>query len=161
MSARDFLGGSGPPFPQLPYVTEQVAMNSERALDGFVVLGCAAALYGLGWALREFAMPNFRPLVFALVGMGALVFIGVNPILWEIAGVTVDEDALTCHYWTGESRSIPWGEVTDVTVDEGALFPMFLDDTTLVVGSEENVCAIPAFLPGSAEVAVVVEAFGP
>ena len=136
-------------------------MSSERALDGFVVLGCAAVLYGLGWALRRFAMPNFRPLVFALVGMGALVFIGVNPILWEIAGVTVDEDGLTCQYWTGESRAIAWEQVTEVTVEDGALFPMFLDDTTLVVRGQEDACAIPAFLPGSAEVAVVVDAYAP
>ena len=46
-------------------------------------------------------------------------------------------------------------------MEDGALFPMFLDDTTLVVRGEEDACSIPAFLPGSAEVAVVVDAYAP
>jgi hypothetical protein len=156
-ATRDFLGGNGPAFPALPFETEALLLTSERMLDGFVVLGVAVVLYGIGWALREFALPNFRPAVFALVCVGVGVFVTVNPVLWQIEKVAVGEEAVVCTYWSGEHVRIAWDEMSEVRMTDGYLFPMFLDDTMLTLESETGaVCEVPAFLSGSDEIAVVV-----
>lgn len=156
--AREFLGAPAGPIPSLPYTTETLVLSSERLLDGFVVLGVAVVLFAAGWALREFALPNFRPAVFTLVCIGVLVFLGANPVVWQIEAVTVDYDSITCSYWSGEREQVLFEEVVDIHVEDGMIFPMFLDDTTLVVRDDSGgACAVPAFLPGSAEVAAVIE----
>lgn len=162
MSAtRDFLGGNGPAFPSLPFETEALQLTSERVLDGFVILAVAVVLYGVGWALREFALPNFRPAVFALICVGVGVFVTVNPVLWQIEKVAVGEEAVVCTYWSGEQVRIAWEELAEVRMTDGFLFPMFLDDTMLTLESDEGVvCDVPAFLTGAEEVAVVVGEYG-
>jgi len=160
MSATaDFVGAALPQAPALPYSTQVASLSSDRFLDVAIIVAVCAALYGLGYLIRESALPSFNPAVFASVGLGVLMFTVVNPVFWKLQGVTVDDEGLVCEYWSGADRRIAWTDVAEVRVDEGGIFPVFTDDRALVLtDANGDEYPIPGMLPGAAEVAAVVAA---
>lgn len=160
MSATaEFVGVALPAVPALPYSTQVATLSPDRFLDVALVLVVCAALYGLGYVIRESALPSFSPTVFASVCLGVLMFTAVNPVFWKLQGVTVDDEGLVCEYWSGADRRIAWSDVAEVRVDEGGIFPVFTDDRALVLtDANGDEYPIPGMLPGAAEVAAVVDA---
>ncbi len=156
-AAEEFLGHALPSPPDLPFTTGMVALNPDRLMDGVLVLIVIGTLYGSGWAIRRSLVSRFRPAVFTLACLAALMFTVVNPLFWELQSVTVMDEGLTCSFWSGEEQHIAWDDLASVHVDQGRPFPRFMDDSALVLlDSAGQAFPVPAFLPGSDQVAAVV-----
>lgn len=145
------------PVPSLPFTTGIDATAPERVWDVLLGLGVLALLYGVGMLIRGSGRPGVRPWVFAAATLGLLMFTVVDPLFWQLKGVEADESGLTVLRYSASDQHLDWKEVRGVRVDEGSPFPVFSDDTALVLdGPEGEALRVPRLLPGSKEVARLV-----
>lgn len=148
-----FAGGE---LPSLPFTAEMQAMAGTRVLDVLLVLVVSGLLFGVGMLIRRSPRDHSTPATVVSVGVGLIWLFFVNPLFYQFQSVTVDELGVTVASWTGQEKHLDWSELSAVRVDEGEPFPVFSDDTTLVlVGAEGQELAVPRFVEGSDQVAAL------
>ncbi|GMV43928.1 MAG: hypothetical protein AMXMBFR64_56440 [Myxococcales bacterium] len=151
----EFAGGAAPAAGDL--VVEAEALSLERLADVALGLAVIGAVWGVGRLLRSGA-PGLRPVVFASAVTGLLMLTVVNPLFWELAGVTVDQRVTVRRFMLAD-RSVDLCDLAAARIEPGELFPAVSDDTTLVlVGRSGERVELPRFAPRSAEVAATIVA---
>lgn len=150
----DFAGAAAPVAGDL--IVEAEAFNADRLGDVALGLAVIGAAWGLGAMLRLGA-PRLRPVVFASAVTGLLMLTVVNSLFWELAGVTIDDRGVTVRRWVLPDRAIALCDIARVTVEPGEPFPLFSDDTTLVLESRSGArVELPRFAPRAAEAAATI-----
>ena len=122
---------------------------------GLIVL--ALAYFG-GVFLRNNGLPGLQPAVFTAAVMGVLMFTVVNTEFWQMKSVRADAEGITIERYTSSNSSVRWTEVKAVNVQDGSLFPVVSDDTSLVLVAESGEeFPIPRFLADADGIARAVQ----
>jgi len=147
----------------LPLELEVVAMTGARALDVLLFLAFIGLVFGLGAWLRAAALPRLRPVVLTACVLAAVMFFAFSSTFWQLSGIALDEDGVTMKRHVQSDVRLAWDEIHTIRFDSGRLFPLVMDDASLVLADAEGdrAVVIPRFLPGAAEAAAWVERLAP
>ena len=145
---------------------DEVAIEADHAAGSRVadvIFGLAfiGILYLLGWGIQKLALEQVKPWIFASVCLGILMFTAVNPIWWQFAGLKMDESGVEVTRNAASDTQVTWDDLTEVRVEDGKAFPVFTDDTMLVLVAGDDEVRIPRYVPNAEAVAAYVLAHLP
>lgn len=129
-----FIGDAElPSVPELPFQAESESMTVDRLADVLVALAFLASAFGLGLLLQRNGLPSLQPAVFAACALAGLTFTVVNTGFWQIDGVRADREGVTVSRHTSADPTVAWGDIVEIRLESGELFPLFMDDSQLGV----------------------------
>lgn len=154
-SVKEFVSEELPTVSEESLSVDVEFTTVDRTLDVLIALLFIGLLLGMGFWLKKSLWNELRPVVFTSVCLGVLMFTAVNPLFWELKGVSVDTDGLTLHRYTLSDLTIAWEDVESVEWNEGHAFPTVTDDTSLrFISKNGEEYDIPRFVPQADELAV-------
>ena len=153
-SVKEFVAGELPSVSNESISVDVEFSTTDRVFDVLIGLIIIGLLLGLGFWLKAALWDQLRPVVFTSACLGALMFPVVNPLFWELKGVSVDSEGLTLHRHTLSDMTVAWKDVERVEWNEGQSFPTVTDDGSLrFIHKEGEYYDIPRFVPQSEQLA--------
>jgi hypothetical protein len=133
-TSRSFIGSDLPAAPtDLPATWVVDTLTTDRLLDATVILLVALGCWGIAWLVKRFLLDSLNRGMFTAVLLFVCVFGLLDPAFYQFKAVVADEDAVTLERYSAKNTTLAWDDVQDVRIDPGRFFPMFIDDSALVL----------------------------